>query len=315
MTTDHTTHRWQDAQGKPASPVKFEQGDGSQPSGVFSVKWPGAKGFHVSRHLFTGGAHVQAVPADHLVVVQPRRVGLMKCRIGDHRLDHRPAEWNVTICPAGMPCEAESDDDADIIMVSLPVDTFAFAAAESAHQTIELDTRLEGRDDRLAALIQVTMQRATPATGSDPLWWDQATDLLVDHLLVHYATKPLDVPSRGLGRQQLRAIRDFVHDNIAEPLTVEMLAAVVGHTRSHFTRRFRLATGLTPHQYVVRTRLGVAHRLLRDGVCTPAQAAADAGFADQSHLSAWTRRMFGATVREMQMSEDNDDRLRDLVSS
>ena len=292
-------HRWQDMDGRAASPVAFEQGNGEKPESSLAMRWAGSKGFHLSRHHFVGGAHMHVVPADHLIAVQPQRVDRMKCRIGDFQKDHSPLEWNIAICPAGVPAEAESDDDVDVVLLSIPVDTFAFASAQSSRQTPELGGRINERDARLAAVVRLAVKHANAGDPFGPLWWDLATDALVDHLLERYCQVAMITEKSVLGRHELKLIRDFVNENIGGPLNVEAIAEAVGLTRSHFTRMFTKATGLTPHRYVMRTRLQVAHRLLRKGDCAPAAAAAEAGFVDQSHLAAWTRRMFAGTVGQM----------------
>ncbi|NES16300.1 MULTISPECIES: AraC family transcriptional regulator [Micromonospora] len=72
------------------------------------------------------------------------------------------------------------------------------------------------------------------------------------------------------------------------------LAARFAVSREAVIRRFTRETGLTPHAFRVIARLNVARRLLRAGVA-PAEAAARAGFADQSHLGRRFRAAFGTT--------------------
>jgi AraC family transcriptional regulator len=56
---------------------------------------------------------------------------------------------------------------------------------------------------------------------------------------------------------------------------------------------------MTPHRYVVHLRLQRAIELLRDGRSSLAEIAARTGFADQSHLSRWVRRVHGVSLRRM----------------
>ena len=68
----------------------------------------------------------------------------------------------------------------------------------------------------------------------------------------------------------------------------------LGLSREGLIRRFTGETGMTPHAYRLTRRLNRARHLLRQGE-TPAIAAAESGFADQSHLSRRFRAAFGAT--------------------
>jgi len=72
------------------------------------------------------------------------------------------------------------------------------------------------------------------------------------------------------------------------------IARSAGTTREGFIRRFRRLVGLTPHAYRIAARLNAARYLLASDI-SPAEAAADAGFADQSHLGRAFRSHFGTT--------------------
>ncbi|MEI9901132.1 MAG: AraC family transcriptional regulator [Hyphomicrobium sp.] len=97
----------------------------------------------------------------------------------------------------------------------------------------------------------------------------------------------------------LTSLRDFINANLYEPIEVDELARIAGLSPFHFSRTFRRSVGVTPHRYVMRTRLKRARELLREGRLSFAQIAAETGFADQSHLSRWVRRVHGVTVRQL----------------
>jgi AraC-like DNA-binding protein len=72
------------------------------------------------------------------------------------------------------------------------------------------------------------------------------------------------------------------------------IASARGLSREGFIRSFRRSVGMTPHAYRLASRLNHARELLAAGDA-PAQAAAEAGFADQSHLGRHFRLTFGVT--------------------
>lgn len=72
------------------------------------------------------------------------------------------------------------------------------------------------------------------------------------------------------------------------------LAALAGVSRFQLLRGFAREVGITPHAYLVQRRVRLARRLLADGR-TPAEAAIQAGFADQSHLTRAFVRHLGIT--------------------
>jgi AraC-like DNA-binding protein len=72
------------------------------------------------------------------------------------------------------------------------------------------------------------------------------------------------------------------------------LAALSGVSRFQLLRGFVREIGITPHAYLVQRRVRLARQLLANGQ-TPVQAAIQAGFADQSHMTRAFVRQLGVT--------------------
>ncbi len=84
---------------------------------------------------------------------------------------------------------------------------------------------------------------------------------------------------------------------IAEParaVRMERLEEVTGLDRWTLSRQFRAAFGTSPHRFRTLRRLDLARRLMATGAPL-ADAAAAAGFADQSHLTRQFKRAYGLT--------------------
>ncbi len=102
------------------------------------------------------------------------------------------------------------------------------------------------------------------------------------------------VPARGAADRRVAArIRELLQDGAAD-LTADDLAAAAGCSRYAAYRAFTQAYGLAPSDYRRQLRVRAARGLLSAGV-PPARAAAEAGFADQAHLTRWFRRYYGVT--------------------
>lgn len=84
----------------------------------------------------------------------------------------------------------------------------------------------------------------------------------------------------------LQRIQSFVHANLEAPISVERLAAMASMSIGHFVRAFHVATGSTPHQYVLECRLDRACTLLRDSAEQVGEIAQRCGFAGAAHFSA-----------------------------
>lgn len=93
----------------------------------------------------------------------------------------------------------------------------------------------------------------------------------------------------------VRAAVAYIDSHLAEPLTVDALAARACLSPSTFSRVFRETLGSGPYQYVKEARLDHARRLLEDGRCTVADAAHQVGYVSVSNFIKAFRRRFGVT--------------------
>lgn len=121
---------------------------------------------------------------------------------------------------------------------------------------------------------------------------DQTLDRLVRRLAGHLGDMPM-TDSMAMSATIAR-VRDFLHDHMDGNVGLDELANIAGIDRFRLTRLFQQAFGTSPHAYLVRLRLRAARRLLAIGR-TPAEVAAEVGFADQSHLGRWFRRAYRMT--------------------
>jgi AraC-like DNA-binding protein len=107
-------------------------------------------------------------------------------------------------------------------------------------------------------------------------------------------------PQIGVRRPRSRRVRrdpalrracELLRDDPARNVSLDELAAAAGTSKFRLVRLFKAALGVAPHAYQIAVRVQIARRLLEQGV-RATDAAARAGFADQSHLNRhFTRRM------------------------
>ncbi|MGE8169152.1 AraC family ligand binding domain-containing protein [Pseudomonas putida] len=88
--------------------------------------------------------------------------------------------------------------------------------------------------------------------------------------------------------------RELLESRLADPPSLEALAAAVNLSPFHFARVFRQATGLPPHAWLKQRRLARAREFLRSGLAA-SDVAFTLGFADQSHLNRQFKQAFGVT--------------------
>jgi AraC-like DNA-binding protein len=86
----------------------------------------------------------------------------------------------------------------------------------------------------------------------------------------------------------------YLSTNYADRLHVRDLAAMAGFSDSHFQHQFAALLGITPHRYQLMLRIFHAMEHLRRGMAIR-DVAQSVGFADQSHLHRYFRRIVGVS--------------------
>jgi AraC-like DNA-binding protein len=112
------------------------------------------------------------------------------------------------------------------------------------------------------------------------------------------ASRPDASSSNPKGSRRAVEAALWLETNSAEDIDLEAAAREAGLSPFFFLRTFSKVLGVTPHQYLVRTRLRRAARLLAEGGRSVTDVALDVGFADLSNFVRSFRRAAGVSPRE-----------------
>jgi len=133
---------------------------------------------------------------------------------------------------------------------------------------------------------------------------DGSSDLGLDEIGQVLASRLVEVVSGKVRRSGPDAARDrrravetalWIDANSHKPINLEDAAAEAGISPFHFLRLFSQALGVTPHQYLVRSRLRHAARRLTEDDAPITDIAYDVGFADLSNFVRTFHRAAGAS--------------------
>jgi AraC family transcriptional regulator len=116
-----------------------------------------------------------------------------------------------------------------------------------------------------------------------------------------------------LSKWRLKRAIDYMLANLAEPIYLADIAAATGLSRMHFAAQFRAATGLRPHEYLIRRRVERAQELLVSTRQSLVEIALDVGFRTQAHFTTVFGRFVGETPsawRQRNQITSRGDRIR-----
>jgi AraC-like DNA-binding protein len=99
---------------------------------------------------------------------------------------------------------------------------------------------------------------------------------------------------RAIDHLAVERVRDHLAAHAREQTPAAVLEAIAGTDRFTIARDFRWAFGTSPDRYRTLRRLALARTAIESGLSL-AEAAAETGFADQSHMTRQFKRTYGLT--------------------
>jgi len=152
-----------------------------------------------------------------------------------------------------------------------------------------------GHDDKVMRHIGACLLEAL----SRP---DEANQLFIDHMMLAFAAHVAQAYGGfqnaagsvrgGLAPWQVKRACERLDANLGGTLALQQIAAEFDLSVSHFSRAFRISTGLPPHQWLLRQRVKAAQQLMTVRDLPLSEIAISVGFANQSHFT----KVFSAQV-------------------
>ena len=112
-------------------------------------------------------------------------------------------------------------------------------------------------------------------------------------------------PTGSLAPHHLRRATELLLANLSGPMGVIEIAHACNLTRSHFSRAFKLSTGVSPVEWRLNARLEKAKALLSTPL-TLTEVSLEAGFCDQSHFTKSFTRLAGMNPKAWRAEMAND---------
>ncbi len=168
---------------------------------------------------------------------------------------------------------------------------------------VELGT--VGRLTEACDVIKVVM--AAPFSPSYPEWQETLMDLRSKHKprsrialsqIEQRHEPPLEVSENALDKARVRAAIDFMKANLHRKILRADIASAVRLSTPYFSDIFKLETGVTLGEYLIRLRMEKASELLVTTLLSIKEIMAEAGFHNKSNFTRSFRKHFDVTPSE-----------------
>ncbi|AFZ37132.1 transcriptional regulator, AraC family [Stanieria cyanosphaera PCC 7437] len=256
-------------------------------------------------HSQPSGEHQEVCVSGHSIAIFTKIPHLGKAeRIIDGRLyKHSVTEGDILLIPANTGVKASWYGDSEFILLGLNPQICASALDESVRsRAVNLIPQIPTCDP-LIFQMGLALKKVLENNTYHRLYVDAIANALVVHLIKYYSSNKIEFPEYrgGLSKGKLKQVIDYIDTNIERDLRLQELANLVQISPHYFSLLFKQSTGLTPHQYVIHTRVARAKKLLLKGKMSIVDIAQTVGFANQSYLNLHFKRLVGLTPKQFKL--------------
>ena len=270
------------------------------PSLIFRNKttWDGIR---IEHGRMSSGKSVEHCHEEHQIgiILEGTFTAETQSPTGCSRIGTRMA-GHTCVIPSGQAYVLRSSEDMEYLSIYIDPALLKRAAADSSVPgRVELVEACSAADPLIRQIGMALKREGEAERPAGKLYAESLANLLTVHLLRHYTTHGEGAKRTlgGLSGHRLRRATEFINDNLERDLALSEIAEAVELSPFHFARAFKQATGMTPHQYLMKNRIERAKLLLTDYELPLVEVSYRAGFKNQSHFTTLFRRLTSLTPK------------------
>jgi AraC family transcriptional regulator len=254
--------------------------------------------------IFSAPGGIVAMPPlrDHLISIHVGAPVRVACRYAGRAHQRLQAHGDIDIVPAGVSGVWEDETAATALNLRIPpalLNTAAESLGLPADRVV-VAPQYQLRDPQIEH-IGWALKAELEAGFRGGRLYAESLGLALATRLLHLGA-PSSTPTikrHTLADWQQRRVVEYIEAHLDRDLSLGQLAGIAGVSPSHFKALFRQSLGLPVHQYVVRRRVDRARALLLESQLSLCEIALEAGFAHQSHMARWMRRLLDVTPTDL----------------
>jgi len=256
-------------------------------------------------HKPMGEENVISLDQLHLICIETTQRPCDAHKWMDGQFQSRPIiQGDIFVLPEKVQFRERFEGAIDYILLYLDADWVATVAQEAIDpDRIEILPHFP-KPDPFIYHSGLRLKSAVETSSSfNQLYAETLALAIAVHLLQQYAGRKTSRDLAALqatapSRSRLETVTDYIQCYCDRNLSLSELADLAQMSLHYFARSFKQQIGLSPHQYLIRTRVERAKQLLLHNDLTVGEIAHRVGFADQSHLCRHFKQLTGLTPNQ-----------------
>jgi AraC family transcriptional regulator len=231
----------------------------------------------------------------HLLCIALRRMNIRLLVAGRLVKEGTIAPGTLHVTGPGVPAECAFKGAYDALHLHIDNGLIAECAGTFPGGHAELTSDAAPSHDRVIEQLGMSLLDSEQLDHSMSSVYSDSLGAAIVARLLALRTGAADLKTRSaekLAKWRLKRVLDYIDAHLDEPIRLADMATTAGLTRMHFAAQFKAATGLRPHEYLLRIRVERAQILLSNNVPTVDVALA-VGFQSQAHFTTVFKRFVG----------------------
>ncbi len=178
--------------------------------------------------------------------------------------------------------------------------TFLHFAGAQSRELFEEIERTAGNHIPMPApnALHETIGEMIAALRSGRRMNEGETSALIYAMLMELMDQGGSAGSGGVGNPTVDRAIAYIQSHLTDKLSVEEIAASAGYSASYFSHMFAEETGMSPYQFVVKSRIEQAQLMLKTTRLTVQEVAFQCGFNSAANFCYTFRKMLGLSPHE-----------------
>jgi AraC-like DNA-binding protein len=238
---------------------------------------------------------------DHCIAMNQRCTSLAFSHAGKTLLRGRVTAGAVQITAPDVRCSAVFESAGDVLHLFVSQQVLGECFEDTFGRPHAGDIRIDDprlvRDPALERLGQALAVSQSDDAALGKVFTDSVSLAIVSRVIARHFTVA-DRQAReasALPSWRLTRAIEYIDAHLAESIGLADIANSTGLTRMHFASQFRRATGMRPHEYLLRRRVDHAQHLLLESKHNVLDVALSCGFRSQAHFTTVFKRLVGET--------------------
>jgi AraC family transcriptional regulator len=201
---------------------------------------------------------------------------------------YQQGRGEICVLPPNLQRQTKIREAGEGLLISVNERMIDRLAAEVGNSSPWGGFRFEKLNDPVVNRLLLILGNEFKSDGfRSAIFVESVVTTLLGYLLrsEHRARDASAIPG-GLTAMQLQRCQQYIEANIADNITINVLARTAGLSPYYFIRAFKRSTGLTPHQSVLEARVRNAQALLMNSTLSIGEIARSVGFLSAGLASA-----------------------------